>query len=574
MAYRPDSEFKEAPNGFFSSDTFVKSYTFYVKPRFPIENEVKLVVWVIDDLGSPGARQKIRTDDELANVSGYKPSDGTPNSSGKPYPRDGNKALIGAFFNLPNTNPKNGDQLTAKTFDGFYLNLDPSKSNMDFQLPGYYSAQAMFDKGEWSGGSIKPTSTDTYIDLAINTAQFSYKKVIYQLPLTGEADLPKFELPENKVEFEQRAETPPATPGPTEDQVVASQVATPSPATPTPNPIPPAGKLYNAIVFNVEKNNILVPTQNTFDLGELTIVKREYTPQVPVSTTKPNTDIGEFSDMAPVDIPPLAPTGKSSPSNFTIKPKSYSIANKKDKAQIMIHYSAGWQRSDQCKQTVDILMDRNHNDGAKYLKGSDGKRLKPDRIDPSWVPDKLGLTYHYVIAVDGHIENLVDPKNTAFHGGGNSNSYAIGISLQCLGVTFHRHPVTGVLLSLEQADKQVDVHRLNSRTPDYSLGENHVELVDFNENKTPYRSMRFSQEVSDEQLRSLSSLLKKLRKDFPNIPAWDGLTQEKFDILFPKSGLTYEKDKPGIYSHCSLTKEKVDMLPTPKMIKFLKAVRF
>lgn len=547
MAYRPDSEFKEAPNGFFSSDTFVKSYTFYVKPRFPIENEVKLVVWVIDDLGSPGAREKIRTDDELANVSGYKP-DGT----GKPYPRDGNKALIGAFFNLPNTNPKNGDQLTAKTFDGFYLNLDPSKSNMDFQLPGYYSAQAMFDKGEWSGGSIKPTSTDTYIDLAINTAQFSYKKIIYQLPLTGEADLPKFELPENKVEFEQREETPAATTGPTEDQVVASQVVTPSPDTLLPAPNPPPGKLYNAIIFNVEKNNILVPTQNTFDLGELTIVKREYTPQVPVTTTPPNTDIGEFSQMAPVDVPEKAPAGKTSPSKYDLKPTSYAVANKKDKAQIMLHYSAGWQITDKCKQVVNFLMTRNHVEENQ---------------------DHKGLSYNYIIAVDGHIENVVDPKNTAFHGGGDSNYYCIGISLQCLGVTYHSND-KGVLLSLEQADKKVDAYRLNSRHPDYKLGESHVELVDFNEKKKPYRNIRFSQEVSNEQLRSLSSLLKKLRQEFPNIPAWDGLTQEKFDILFPNSGVrTYAKDKPGIYSHCSLT-GKVDILPTPKMIKFLKQVRF
>ena len=91
--------------------------------------------------------------------------------------------------------------------------------------------------------------------------------------------------------------------------------------------------------------------------------------------------------------------------------------------------------------------------------------------------------------------------------------------------------------------------------------------------------MRFSQEVSIEQLRSLSSLLKKLRQEFPNIPAWDGLTQEKFDILFPSKAttgksITYEKDKPGLYSHCSWVSEKFDMLPTPRMIKFLKQLRF
>ena len=583
MAYRPDSEFKKPISGFFSSDTFVKSYTFYVKPRFPIENEVKLVVWVIDDLGSLGARQNIRTDDELATVSGYKPNDGT--GIGKTYPRDGNKALIAAFFNLPNTNPKNGAQLSAQTYDNFYLNLDPSKSNMNFQLPGYYSAQAMFDRGEWSGGDIKPTSTDTYIDLAINGAKLSYKKVIYQLPLTGESDLPNFSLPENKVEFEQRAETPPApTTGPTVDQLVASQVVTPSPP-PDSNPTPSAGKLYKAFVFNVEKQNILVPIANNFDLGELTIVKREFTPppapQVPASDRPTNTDIGEFSNMAPVDIPPKAPPRLSSPTKHIISPTSYSVANKKDKAQIMLHYSAGWQITDKCKQVVDVLMKRSHNENKryqrdpinpkKYLKDGKGNPIQ----DPNWIGDMKGYSYHYIIAVDGHIENLVDPKDTALHGGDVANFYSIGISLQCLGVEHHSNAANGI----ELADKKVDAYRLNSRHPSYSLNESHVELVDFDEKKRPYRGMRFSQEVSIEQLRSLSSLLKKLRQEFPNIPAWDGLTQEKFDILFPSKAttgksITYEKDKPGLYSHCSWVSEKFDMLPTPRMIKFLKQLRF
>jgi len=320
-------------------------------------------------------------------------------------------------------------------------------------------------------------------------------------------------------------------------QPVANQVVTPTPPSePAPAP-PPPGKLYNSIIFNVEKNNILVPTQNTFDLGELTIVKRDYAPTVPVSDNTAPTNIGEFSNMAPADVPPTAPSGKSSPSGFTIKGSSFRVANRKP-TQIVIHYTAGWQITDNNKATVDFLQSR---EGGS------------------------GLTYHFIIAVDGHIENLVDPKNVAFHAKG-ANANSIGISLASLGTTLHSKN------TITSADEEVN--KLRRKNNLYKLAENHAELVDFNERKSPYKSIKFGQEVSDAQLRSLSSLLKKLRQDFPTIPAWNGLTQDKFDLMFPKSGTTYQSDKPGLYSHCSITTQKADALPTPRLIKFLKQVRF
>jgi len=316
---------------------------------------------------------------------------------------------------------------------------------------------------------------------------------------------------------------------------VASQVVTPT--TPAPvAPTPPAGKLYNGIVFNVEKNNILSPTQNTFNLGELTIVKRDYAPPLPISENKPPTDVGEFSNMAPTDVPPTAPSGKSSPSGYAIKGSSFRVANRQP-TQIVLHYTAGWQVTDKNQGTVNFLQSRNEG---------------------------RGLTYHFIIAVDGHIENLVDPKNVAYHGT-DSNQNSIGISLASLGTTYHSKN------TLTSADAQVD--KLKSKSL-YKLAEYHAELVDFDEKKSPYKSIKFSQEVSDAQLKALSSLLKKLRQDFPTIPAWGGLTQDTFDLMFPKSGTSYRSDKPGLYSHCSITTQKADVLPTPRLIKFLKQVRF
>ena len=330
-------------------------------------------------------------------------------------------------------------------------------------------------------------------------------------------------------------EPPNPPPVPVTVPPVASQVVTPTPPAPVA-PTPTPGKLYNGIIFNVEKTNILVPTQNTFDLGELTIVKRDYAPPLPVSENKPTTDVGEFSNMAPTDVPPTAPSGKSSPSGYAIKGSSFRVANRQP-TQIVLHYTAGWQMTDKNQGTVNFLQSRN---------------------------DGRGLTYHFIIAVDGHIENLVDPKNVAYHGS-DSNQNSIGISLAGLGTTFHSKN------TLSSADAQID--KLKSKSL-YKLAEYHTELVDFDEKKSPYKSIKFSQEVSDAQLRSLSSLLKKLRQDFPTIPAWNGLTQDTFDLMFPKSGTSYRSDKPGLYSHCSVTTQKADVLPTPRLIKFLKQVRF
>ena len=125
-----------------------------------------------------------------------------------------------------------------------------------------------------------------------------------------------------------------------------------------------------------------------------------------------------------------------------------------------------------------------------------------------------------------------------------------------------------------KANAALDTYRKSGRYPLYARNQDHVELVDFNGNIKPYKGVKFSQEVSDEQLKSLAQLLKNVRQLCPDIPQWNGLTQEKFDLMFPSKGTTYRYNLPGIYSHCSITTGKADILPTPKMINFLKRVRF
>jgi predicted chitinase/N-acetyl-anhydromuramyl-L-alanine amidase AmpD len=248
---------------------------------------------------------------------------------------------------------------------------------------------------------------------------------------------------------------------------------------------------------------------------------------------------GEFGDMGPNKVPATAEGTLSSPSKFPIKTTAWR-KTKRSPTQIVLHYSAGWQKTDKGLGTIETLMSRENGNG---------------------------LSYHYIIAVDGHIENLVDPKYVAFHGG-DSNGRSVGISIQCLGTTFTNKG------TIAKANASLDGYRKSGRHPLYARNQDHVELVDFNGNIKSYKGIKFSQEVSDEQLKSLAQLLKKIRQQCPDIPQWNGLTPGNFNILFPPSGTTWKSNVPGLYSHCSITTGKADILPTPKMINFLKRVRF
>jgi hypothetical protein len=83
------------------------------------------------------------------------------------------------------------------------------------------------------------------------------------------------------------------------------------------------------------------------------------------------------------------------------------------------------------------------------------------------------------------------------------------------------------------------------------------------------------------QIAALETLLKYLKNRFPSLPSYNGLTQEHFDILFPPPGSrsgsygcpAWKVGVPNIYSHCSITNQKVDIAPTPRLINFFKRLR-
>lgn len=251
----------------------------------------------------------------------------------------------------------------------------------------------------------------------------------------------------------------------------------------------------------------------------------------------------ESGDMA-VTVPPVpsSPT-ESSPSKYPIKADSYVRQKRPKVNQIMLHYTAGWQITDKCKFAVEGVQART-------------------------------LSYHYIIGVEGHIENLVDPIYYAAHGR-DANEAAIGISLECLGVT---HPEiqqrTGQKATLKYCNDQLDNLRKGTYTKQlYGKGLDYVNLVDFDGNPTTYRNFTIAQEVSDAQLNALGSLLKHLKSRFPDIPSFPGLTAENYKILFP-AGTTWKAQVPGLYTHSSYTTGKVDIMPTPKIVNFLKRLRY
>ena len=247
------------------------------------------------------------------------------------------------------------------------------------------------------------------------------------------------------------------------------------------------------------------------------------------------------------NVPPLPKDDdKSSPTKFPIKLTAFTKKVRKP-THIVLHYTAGWQLLDKNKGTIDFLMN--------------GRSDYPG-----------GLSYHYIIAVDGHIECLVDPQYIAKHSGQGVDENSIGISLSCLGTTLSGE-------TIKSADSSIEYWR--KRDGLYAKNENHVNMVDFTGQPTKYKNFSHIQEVSVAQIDALETLLKYLKDRFPTLPSYNGLTKEHYDILFPPLGTakgsygvpTYKKDVPGIYSHCSIWSQKLDIGPTARLVNFFKRLR-
>lgn len=222
------------------------------------------------------------------------------------------------------------------------------------------------------------------------------------------------------------------------------------------------------------------------------------------------------------------PLTKTVTSGFPVKTTSFRVANVA-KSQIVIHYSAGAPLADKGKSTVDFLMGRSH------------KKNGPP----------LGLSYHYIIDYNGFIENVIPDNYVAFHAG-NANQNSIGISLLNYGVAYSENRATykGTI----------------------NIGEKGVLLVNENGKPQSYRNWNYACEISLAQQQSLERLLGIIADRYPKIKySWKG--KKTFDILFPPNGTSYNPNIPGIYTHCSVTTQKTDCMPTPRIMEVLKRVK-
>ncbi len=241
------------------------------------------------------------------------------------------------------------------------------------------------------------------------------------------------------------------------------------------------------------------------------------------------------------DLPPPSGKGNSDPSTWTDKTIDSGFPLNPSghengpfaKTQIVLHYSAGWQRTDKGKSTIETLNGRPNT----Y------KDPKTKKIPIGW-----GLSYHYIIDAAGHVEQLIEDTDRAF-AAGDANYTSINISLQNIG--YKRSNILNSSGNLSQPNQ----------TP-------LVKLVgpDGKTEKT-YRSKDSAQEITDAQLVSLKTLYRKL------LSKHNGIVQKGFDFdkLFPEN-TTWKKSEPGFYTHCSVTTEKLDCLPTPKIVNFFKEI--
>ena len=307
-------------------------------------------------------------------------------------------------------------------------------------------------------------------------------------------------------------------------------------------------KIYNRIEFSQEFLPSNYPNNLKFLVKGVdhTIANNDWTTTLTTFAIPKNPFSGGGAIIPEVttdldDLPPPSGKGNSDPSTWTDKTITSGFSLNPSghengpfaKTQIVLHYSAGWQRTDKGKSTIETL-----NSRPNTYKGKE-----PNKIPVGW-----GLSYHYVIDGSGWVEQLVKDTDRAF-AASNANPTSINISLQNIG--YKRSKILNSSGNLSQPNQ----------TP-------LVKLVgaDGKTEKT-YRDVEYAQEITDAQLVSLKKLYRKL------LSKHNGIVQNGFDFdkLFPEN-TTWKKSEPGFYTHCSVTTKKLDCLPTPKIVNFFKEI--
>ena len=215
---------------------------------------------------------------------------------------------------------------------------------------------------------------------------------------------------------------------------------------------------------------------------------------------------------------------KTLTSGFPMSSRIYS-KEKSVKTQIYLHHTAGHQRGDKGKATVDDW----------------NTRESPN----------LAST-HAVIDRNGFVEFLFSEEYRSYAQGVYKSKFdynKLGVSVELMALGYKRSSVT---------------------LQNYELTPGWVKSVGFNLEPKPWRGYSEWQGYTQEQVNSTIELIKYWSNMFGiEIPPF---TQTVFDNMFPEKDKTSPNatsGKSGLYTHGSVN-QKVDINPDPLLVKALK----
>jgi hypothetical protein len=211
-------------------------------------------------------------------------------------------------------------------------------------------------------------------------------------------------------------------------------------------------------------------------------------------------------------------------------PQTQYIPEETQKVQIYLHHTAG-----------------NSNPFGTYKDWESNKERIATCIVIGGKPKK-GDTH-----TDGQIVQGYSSKNWAYH---------LGLKES----TFHKFNVP--YKSLDKISVGIEIcnwgQLVRKNTKFYSWANTVVPENEIIELDTPFRGFKYFHNYTDAQIQSVKELL-LLWKQKWNIPLT--YNEDIWDVT-PRALI----GTPGVYTHCSVRYDKVDIYPHPKMIEMLKSL--
>lgn len=185
-------------------------------------------------------------------------------------------------------------------------------------------------------------------------------------------------------------------------------------------------------------------------------------------------------------------------------------------------------------------------------------------IRNDWAPKGFPLSTHYMIQGSGFTEYIFEEKYWSNHlAAQNSTKNLDKISLSVEIGAYGFVELNGNGQYINWAGGVVPTNQVTAAVNKYLK-------------PSPYRGYYYFQKYTDAQITALENLIVKWKKDHPGI-----IWEFDFDEMFPPSKDETKKTErtlsqkaldgiPGVYSHCSVRTDKVDIFPQANLITMLK----